>query len=196
MKCRRHKNPPDLLIATVAPILPYALLGGVIYFFGGKIMNLLGAKIAGIDTTQFKSDVKTVSTATTKDVANVVTGNVFQTAYISPAEQAAAIASIKAGGTPQKPETVATKAIKKAITVAIVKPVQAVKAQASNVKAGLKTIADASPTEIKSSLVSGLKGLFSGGIWSTSSDNTPAGYISQDAQKAALARIKAEKGFK
>ena len=185
MKCQKkyHRN-PSIASAVIVPILPYALLGTVLYFYGGKIANLLGAKVAGVDTLKFKSDVKTVSSASGKDVVNALTGNVFQTKYISPTEQKAAIAAIKTKtAVPTPPKTIIPAKIKTAVSK--------ISGMASEQKvaltAGITTIESATVSE----LVSGFKGLFSGGIWGTPA--TP--YISPTEQAAAIAKIKATKGL-
>ena len=97
---KTRENPPaDIALMTIAPLLPYLAVGVTLYFFGGKIATWIGAKIAGKSVEAFEGDVDTVESAlatpivTTAEVISFVTNS---TVYISPAEQAAALAKIKA----------------------------------------------------------------------------------------------------
>lgn len=69
-----RKNPSDLIVASVAPLLPYALLGVVIYFWGGKIATAIGSKISGVPAEQYKKDIATIKTASSGDILKGVTG--------------------------------------------------------------------------------------------------------------------------
>lgn len=89
---RTRSNPfaTDIL----APFAPWLIVGAVLYFFGDKIM----AAIAGVSTEEFKEDASTVKSAimspvsTASDILRTI--KVATGGYISPAEQAAAIAKI------------------------------------------------------------------------------------------------------
>jgi hypothetical protein len=207
MKCRRkpyHRNPTAAITtALIAPVLPYAVVGVVLYFYGGKIAALLGAKISGVDTTQFKADASTVKQGlstpwqTAKGLLTATTG----IGYISPADQKKALTKIAANLKPNEVKSTTgdlvskvaaevTKAtIKTKTVIAKAKPVikSAALKQATSVTSGLQTIKTATPVEIKGAFSNLFGGIFS--------KPAPA-YISQDAQQAALARIKAENGFK
>jgi hypothetical protein len=97
-----RKNP--FIASAVAPLLPYAILAGVLYFYGKDIWAFVGSKITGISAEKLKADASTVAKAvsapveTASDIIKAVTSK-----YISPAQQAAAIAEIK--------KTISTKAV-------------------------------------------------------------------------------------
>ena len=188
MKCRRTRNfrryrlnpsGADIMTASIAPLLPYAVVGVVLYFYGGRIANLLGAKIAGVDTEQFKEDVKTVTSAvkspvsTAKDLFQYVTG---QQTYMSPEEAKVQAAKILA----EKQSTV------KPISALPVNDI-VIKA-ADTVKAGAVTIATSTGSEISTALKTGFLSLFG--------YQTPeTKYMTQEEARAEAARIKAAKGF-
>lgn len=97
MKRRYRRNPPiDALFIGLSSLVPYALIGGIVYFYGKDIWAMLGSKLTGISAEKLKSDASTVAKAVTSpvetasDIIKSVTSK-----YISPAEQAAAITEIK-----------------------------------------------------------------------------------------------------
>jgi len=96
MARRYHRN---AIPASIVPLVPWAVAGLVAYFFGGKILTAIGSKVAGVSTEEFKEDVQTVTKSiaspisTAKDMASAL--KVSAVGYISPEEQAAAIAEIK-----------------------------------------------------------------------------------------------------
>jgi len=100
MRPRYRRNPPqDAAFAIILPIIPWVAAGTVLYFYGGTIFNWISAKISGKSIEQIKADTATVAAAVkspftaSKEIIQYVTGT---TGYISPAEQAAAIAKVKA----------------------------------------------------------------------------------------------------
>jgi len=57
----KRRNPPaEVAVAALAPVIPYAVLGVVLYLWGDKILAYLGAKIAGKSTAEFKQDASTI----------------------------------------------------------------------------------------------------------------------------------------
>lgn len=219
MKCRKkfHRN-PDVMAAVVAPIVPYAVLGVVIYFFGGKIANLLGAKVAGISTEKFKSDVGTVTGAastpfkTTASVAKYITGT---TGYKgTQAQQTAAFkkelekkAAVKKVVADYKADVVtvaqevadqsvaAAKRVKgvakKIVTKVAPKTVVKIQKQVSGITTGLKTVTTASSDEF----IEAAKSFFSGGIWSPTEKPIVGNMTAEQKAAAAAARIKKAKGL-
>jgi len=69
---RRTRHNPNLAAATLAPFMPYIVVGVVIYFFGDKIFAAIGSKLTGVSTDEYKKDVKTVTGATGSDLLDVV----------------------------------------------------------------------------------------------------------------------------
>jgi hypothetical protein len=107
-----RKNPP-LLESAVLPIVPYAIGGAILFFYGKDIINWIGAKISGVSPAQFKEDVKAVAATTAgavKATANVIGtveaaplqfglwawNSALQPGYnVTPAKNTAAINAIK-----------------------------------------------------------------------------------------------------
>ena len=204
MKCRKYHRNPSIAGAMVAPLLPYAVLGAVVYFYGKDLLSLLGAKAVIPDMKELKSSAKTVSTASKSDLFNALTGNLFQTKYTNtPAVQAKKIADIKAQITkPTSAQAVAKKVIKYAddaktvasyakekATAAAKKAADAAKKHSAAITTGLTTIESASVSDLTGALKIGFNELFGG-----ADDSGPGD--AQAKQKAALARIKKERGFK
>ena len=73
MKRRTHTNPP-LFVSALVSLMPYAIIGGVLYFYGKDIWAALGSKLTGISSEKLKADVATVKGATTGEVLKGVTG--------------------------------------------------------------------------------------------------------------------------
>lgn len=75
---RTQRNPP--VMAVVGPILPYAIIGGAIYFFWDKILLTVGSKLTGKSVEEYKSAAETtkqailVPVATVKDIFKYATG--------------------------------------------------------------------------------------------------------------------------
>jgi hypothetical protein len=172
MKCRRHKNPP-IVSAVIVPVLPYAVLGVIAYFWGGKIMSLLGAKISGVSAAQYKSDVATVNTATTKEIANALTFNLFQPKVKTQAQNAAELAKIKAG-LPAKKSTASP------VKAAVTKFAQDAVTVSSGIATGLKSVSN-SAVNRGSTLMSDIQGLFT----------ATAAYTPRSEYDAAMAKIRA-----
>lgn len=95
----RRTRPNPFMSAAVAPFVPWILGAAVLYLFGDKILAALGARVAGVNVEEFKKDASTVREAivspisTLKDLVDTV--KVASGGYISQADQAAAIESIK-----------------------------------------------------------------------------------------------------
>jgi len=61
---RYRKNPAgDILAASVAPLLPYAVLGVVLYFWGDKIAKGVASKISGVSPERYDMAVETIRSA-------------------------------------------------------------------------------------------------------------------------------------
>ena len=211
MKCRTYHRNPSIASAVIVPILPYAVLGAVVYFYGRDLLNLFGANSVIPDTKQLRSSVKTVSTASKSDIFNALTGNLFQTKYTNtPAVQAKKLADIKAQITkPTSAQAVAAKAkaiandtktvvefvdeeaeaATASVKTAAKKAVVAAKKQGAAITTGITVIKSADFSDITGAISLRFSSLFGGSI-------EPGPGDAQAKQRAALAKIKTERGFK
>ena len=96
MKRHRRNPPAEAAAIMIAPIVPYVAAGVVLYFFGGKLWDLIGAKIAGTSVAKFKESSKTVADTIFAPVTYIGDAMAEKAGYITPATQAAAIAALKA----------------------------------------------------------------------------------------------------
>ena len=77
-----------MMVASLSPFLPYAVLAIVSYLYGKDILAFLGSKISGVSVAQIKADSSTVGQAALHPISTV--GDALKAAtthYISPEEQ-------------------------------------------------------------------------------------------------------------
>lgn len=74
MARKSRRNPPDLMTATLVPLMPWAVVGVVLYFYGDKIFKAVGAKITGTDPAKYDAAITTIKSASKVEVAKGIAG--------------------------------------------------------------------------------------------------------------------------
>ena len=85
---RTRKNPAaDILAASIAPLLPYAVVGVVIYFWGDKIAKGVASKITGRSPQEYDMAIRTIKSATVgealRGTAGLLTFGIYDPSNVS-----------------------------------------------------------------------------------------------------------------